>query len=126
MELTYDDELIDVKVKKISDPYLDALDEYIRARILIKIIYALPGLGKFNKRNQDASGNPIGKLDSNPIFDTSIYELEFPDRHIEKFAVNVLADNIFNQADLDGWDTRLIDEEIDIQKRVNCDVTDRS
>ena len=53
---------------------------------------------------------------SNPILDTRIYELEFPDERIEEFAVNDFTKNLFNQADLDGWDTGLIDEVIDNRK----------
>ena len=77
----------------------------------------LPIIGKVKKRKRDASGNPIGEKKSNPIFYSRIYELEFPDVHIEEFAVNVLAENIFNKADSDGWDMGLIDEVIGYPKR---------
>ena len=42
--------------------------------------------------------------------------MEFPDGGIEEFLVNVLAESLFNQADLGGWDTGLIDEVIDVRK----------
>ena len=73
-------------------------------------------LGKFNNSKQDASVNPIGENNSNQILDSRIYELEFPDRSIEEFAVNLLSDNLFIQADSDGWDTGIIDEIIGIRK----------
>ena len=45
-----------------------------------------------------------------------IYELEFMDGRIEEFVVNVLVVNLFNQYNLDGWETGVIDEFIDIKK----------
>ena len=46
MELPYGDELIDVKVEEIFDTYLDTLDDYIGAGILIPGRYSLTVLGK--------------------------------------------------------------------------------
>ena len=68
----------------------------------------MPVLEKFNKCKNDASGNPIGEDNSNPMLYSRIYELEFLDKRIEEFAINVLAENIFNQDDLDGLETDLI------------------
>ena len=82
MELTYGDDLIDVKVEEISDAYLDALDEYIRADIVIPGKYALTFQLKVKKSKKDASVNPILEKKSNTILDTRIYELEFLDRCI--------------------------------------------
>ena len=50
MDLPYGDELIDVKIEEISDTYFDALDDYIKADIVIPGIYALPVMGKIKKR----------------------------------------------------------------------------
>ena len=57
MNLPYGDELIDVKVELMSYAYLDDLDEYIRADILIPGRYAFPVLGKVNNSKQYASGH---------------------------------------------------------------------
>ena len=77
MDLPYGDELIDVKVEQISDAYLKSLDEYTGDDIVISGIDVLPLLVKVKKRKQDASGNPIGENNSNPILDTRIYMLDF-------------------------------------------------
>ena len=76
----------------------------------------MPVLVKSKKLKQHASGNPIGYNDSNPILDSGICELEFPGRLIGEFLVNVLAENLSNQDDLDGWYTGIVDEVIDILK----------
>ena len=85
VEFPYGNELIDMKVEGISDTYLDALDDYIRSEILILGRDAFPVLVKFDKRKQDASGNPIVENISNPILYTRIYELNFLDVRIEEF-----------------------------------------
>ena len=50
VDLPYGDELIDVKIEEISDTYFDALDDYIKADIVIPGIYALHVMGKIKKR----------------------------------------------------------------------------
>ena len=47
-------------LREISDAYLDALDYYIRAEIVIPGRDALTVLGNVNKRKRDAFGDPIG------------------------------------------------------------------
>ena len=59
-------------------------------------------MGKFNGCKRDASGNTIVEKNTNPILDSRIYDLGFPDICIEKFAVNVLTKNLFNHSDSYG------------------------
>ena len=73
VEFPYGDELVNVKFEESSNYYLDALDDYIRADIVLPGIYVLHSLGKVNKRKLDEYGNPIGEKNFNPILDTSIY-----------------------------------------------------
>ena len=68
------------------------------------------------KRKRDDLGQPIGMKNNNPILDSRIYELEFPDGRIEEYSVNVLAENLFNMADEEGWDTGLLEEIIVFRK----------
>ena len=75
MDFTYGDELTDLEVEEISNAYLDALDEYIRAEIVILGRDTLPVLLKVRKRKRDAYSNKIGEKNSNTILDTRIYEL---------------------------------------------------
>ena len=50
MDLPYGDEFIAVKVEEISDDYLDVIDDYIGAEIVITGRYVLPVLEKVKKR----------------------------------------------------------------------------
>ena len=68
------------------------------------------------KHKRDALGQPIGTKNDNPILDSRIYELEFPDGRIEEYSVNVLTEKLFNMADEEGWDTGLLEEIIDFRK----------
>ena len=62
----------------------------------------VPVLTKVKHRKRDSSGNPVGDTNPNPILDTRIYELQFPDGRIEEYAVNMIAENLFQQADENG------------------------
>jgi hypothetical protein len=61
----------------------------------------------------DKSGNPIGVANANPILDTRIYDVQFSDGHMETFAANVIAENIFSQLDNEGRRHLILDEIID-------------
>ena len=94
VDLTYGYELIDVKVEEIYDAYIDALDDYIGAKVFIPGIYTLLVLRKVRNHKWGSYGNTIGEKNSNPILYHRIYDLD---------------DNLSDQADPDGWDTDLID-----------------
>jgi hypothetical protein len=114
--LPYGDELVDQKTSEVNEAYLEALDEYIGVEVVIPGRDAQPVLATVKKRKRDPSGMPSGTPNPNPILDTRVYELEFPDGRLEEYAVNIIAENLLNQADGDGWDTGLLEEIIDIRK----------
>ncbi len=81
----------------------EELDQYIGARV------SLPGkdgestvLAQIKHRKRDSNGIPLGQYNDNPILDTRIYEVEFPDGHHAEFAANVIAENIYSQVESDG------------------------
>lgn len=53
-------------------------------------------------RKQDSEGQPIGRYNKNPILDTTVHEVEFPDGSIYEYAANVLAESLYTQVDQDG------------------------
>ena len=111
----FDEELIDIKHQEIDDAYLDSLDNYINAKVVIPGRDAVPVLATVRNRKRDAAGNPIGTSHSNPILDTRIYELEFPDGRVEEYSLNVIVENLVAQTDDDGWDTGVFDEIMDFR-----------
>ena len=99
--LPYGDELIDVMPDDVNDAYLEALDNYIGAEVVVPGKDSIPVLAKVKKRKRDAAGIPLGEANSNPILDSRVYELEFPDGRVEEYSVKVIAENLLNQADGD-------------------------
>lgn len=77
------DELVYVKTETVDDVYLEALDEYIGSQIVIPNKESVPVLATVKQNvKQDALGQPIGTANENPILDSRLYELEFPDGRI--------------------------------------------
>ena len=113
--LPYGDELIDVKTESVDEAYLDSLDTYIGTNVVVPGKDGVPVLAKVRSRKRDAAGNPVGEANSNPILDTRVYELLFPDGRVDEYSANVLAENLISSTDSEGWDTGLFDEIIDMQ-----------
>ena len=51
---------------------------------------SLPVLANIVKRKIDSNNEPVGRANDNPILDSRIYELEFPDGRIEEYSVNTI------------------------------------
>jgi hypothetical protein len=64
-------------------------------------------------RKRDESGNPIGRSHINPMLDTRVYNVQFNDRHIEEYAANTIAENIYSQLDTNGERYLVFQEIID-------------
>jgi hypothetical protein len=97
----------------------ESFDQYISAQIVVP-----KGdqhvLGTVIGRKHDIHGNPIGKANSNPIFDTRIYQVQLPDGHVEEFTANVIAECLYSQVDDEGRQYVILDDIIDYK------VTDES
>jgi hypothetical protein len=64
-------------------------------------------------RKRDVDGNPVGIANSNPILDTRMHEVQFPDGHTESYVANVIVENMYAQVDHEGNQFLLLDEIID-------------
>ena len=51
----------------------------------------------------DSNGKVICKWDSNPVLNTLVYECEFNDGMIKEYAANVIASNIYEEGDANGF-----------------------
>ena len=68
----------DIQYKKdveANEAYIEALDNYIGAKLVVPGKNYIPVLARLKCRKWDALGNPIGEERSNPILDTRAYEL---------------------------------------------------
>lgn len=58
--------------------------------------------GTVENRKRDANGSLSGKANSNPLLDTHLYEVEFPDGDMQEHAANVIAESTCSQVDDKG------------------------
>ena len=71
-------------------------------------------------RTQDSDGKPIGTYDDNPILNSMIYDVEFPDGEIREYSANLIAENMYAQVDANGHSHTLLDSIIDFSKDGNA------
>ena len=110
-----DDEQKDTRVPEADDYKVDAYDKLISAKVMLPLGDSKRP-GQVIRRKRDADGNPIGRSSSNPYLDTSLYEVEFHDGHVESYAANLIAENIYEQLDDEGNKYKLIDQIMDHRK----------
>ena len=87
--LTYEDAV------DSADRLLDqqpACNKLINAEVLLQNGKAVT-LAKVRKRAVGPDGATTGTHDDNPIMNTVVYEVEFPDGQVKEHAANVIADN---------------------------------
>ena len=62
------------------------------------------------KRVLDKNGRAKGTYSTNPMLNTRVYEVMFPDGELKKYSANVIAENMLSQVDSDGHQYNLLDE----------------
>lgn len=93
----------------------EAYDRYITARVCVPQGDQM-SYGTVRRRKRDQSGELIGNSSSNPILDTSIYEVEFDSGETEAYSANIIAEHIYSQIDEEGYTHYMLDEIIDHRK----------
>ena len=77
-------------------------------------------LGTVTKRKRDRDGNPVGRHNDNPILDSRVYEVEFPDGEVLEYAANVIAENLYSQIDEEGYHQVVFDDILDHKATENA------
>jgi len=93
----------------------DAYDQYISAQVILP---AQDGqvLGTVAARKKNLHGKPIGISNKNPILDTRVYEVTFPDGHSTEFSANTIAECLYSRVDPEGHNYALFDEIVDCRR----------
>ena len=73
-------------------------------------------LARVKDRKRDHDGKLIGASNPNPILSTAVYNVETPDGNIQEYSANIIATNLWNQVDDDGYDYNLLYEIIGHRK----------
>lgn len=93
--LPYGQEVIDASAKEIDEACLEAMDEHIGAKVIVPgHDNVTPILAEVKHRKRDDNGNPVGTKNDNPILDTRVYQLEFPDGRVDEYSLNLIAENM--------------------------------
>ena len=102
-----------MEIPHIEDSPTDDLESSEFDKFL-GIYVELPGddgeskvLGRVKNRKRDHDGRLIGITNPNPVLNTAIYNIETPDGNIQEYTANVIAENLWNQVDDDGYDYSL-------------------
>jgi hypothetical protein len=72
----------------------EAYDQYISAQVRLPKD-GTEVLGQVISRKRDVVGNPIGKSNVNPILDTRLYQVMFPDGIVAEYSANVIAECLY-------------------------------
>ena len=90
-------------------------DSLINAEVLLQLDDNLT-MGKVKGRSLDPHGNVTGSYNENPLLNSIIYDVEFPDGQVKEYAANILAENMLSQVDSDGHYRALLKGIVDHRK----------
>ena len=82
-------------------------DKYLNAEVLLPQGDEMKA-GTVKTRLKDKDGNVVGSSNDNPILDTRIYEVVFPDGNTQSYAANEIATNMYSQVDTEGYRYQLM------------------
>ena len=81
-----------------------------------------PAVGVVRKRAVGPNGRTAGEYDDNPMLNSVVYEVEFPDGQVREYSANTIAMNMLTQVDTDGMSKTLMDGIVDYRKNENVAV----
>jgi hypothetical protein len=73
-------------------------------------------VGKVIQGALGPDGTVAGNYDENPILNTMIYDVEFPNGDIKEYAANIIAENMLTQVDSDGYSLTMMKGIIDYKR----------
>lgn len=102
-----------------NEKAIEEMDEYVNTHFQMMNEEGIPILVKVKGRKRDQHGNLVGERNPNPILDTRVFNVEYPDGRMEEVSTNVIAESLFSECDADGFNTAILDEIVDIRKDDN-------
>ena len=100
------------KVQDIDEVTPEDQDNYVGAQVNLSFGGTIRS-GKVKRRATDAEGKVSGLANPNPILDTRLYEVEFPDGDVAEYSANVIAENMYAQCDPNGNQFLLMEAIVD-------------
>jgi len=111
----WEKELDELPLADETEATLEALDIYIGTQVVLPGTDGETVLAKVAGRKRDHNGLLVGTDNQNPILDTRVYQVEFPDGHLEEYSTNMIAEALYSQVDEEGFDTGILQEICDHQ-----------
>jgi hypothetical protein len=87
-------------------------DALINAEVLLSKDDAT-AIARVVRRAVDSNGKVIGNWNANPVLNTLVYECEFDDGTIKEYSANLIASNIYEEGDADGYSKTLLHTIVD-------------
>jgi hypothetical protein len=104
-DLYEDDEVSPSKMPDIDDikeeQDVDTYDQYLGAHARVPIGDEIQSR-KLVWRKRELDGTVRGRANANSMLDTRTYEIEFPDGRSDEYTANVIAENMYDQCDIEG------------------------
>ena len=95
---------------------LEDLDKLIGAEVVLPHNGTDMQSGKVIGRLTDRKGRPIGTYNANPLLDTQVYEVEFPDGLIQQYSANLIAESVHMECDEEGRSHQMMQEIVECRK----------
>ena len=70
-------------------------------------------MAKVLRKSVDENGQVIGAHNENPLLNTLVYDVNFTDDDVKKYAANLIAKNVLSQVDPDGYYTNTMEAILD-------------
>ena len=90
-------------------------DQLIHAELILPQGEAMQ-MAKVLRRHVGPEGKVIGEYNETPIWNSIVYDVEFPDGEIKEYAANQIAENMLGQVDNEGFTLCMVDAIIDHAK----------
>jgi hypothetical protein len=92
-----------------AEPDSEAYDRWLTAKIMLPVNGELMK-GTVISRKRDADGAPIGRHHSNPVVDTSVYDVLMADGSTMSYMANIIAKSMYSMIDDEGHAYSIIEE----------------
>ena len=105
-----DEDPVDATGKAVYEqPFTDML---IHAEVLLPQGEEMKS-GKVIGRSKDNTGATYGTYNENPLLNSIIYDVEFPNGEVREYAANLIAQNMYSQIDSEGHSYSILDTVLD-------------
>ena len=91
-------------------------DKFIESEVLLPKNGVEMSSAKVVSRSKDKHGKVKVTYNKNPILDTRVYDVMFPDGAIYQYVANIIAESMYSQVDSNGHHTLLLKEITDHRK----------